>query len=130
MTLTMSNVINKKQLLREISGLELCCLDDTTRSFKYATIEGIQDQIDIVTFKPLAQFVNEGQELVPKYIDIDMAEKLYNDRIEMLNNLNIDTDNIDKYVFAPFFVLSHEPSIVKEGTMKTTMHQMRMIKEK
>ena len=123
-----TNIMNKKQLLREISGLELCYETDTARSVKYATIEGIQEQIDSAKFKPLKNFVNEGKK--SKFITDEMAKKLYNERIEILDVLNIKEIDVDKYEIAPFFVLSHELSTVKEGIMKITMNQLRMIKER
>ncbi len=129
MTISIStDIINKKQLLREISGLELCYENDTARSVKYATVEGIQEQIDYAFFKPLINFLNEG--IGSEFITSEMAKKLYDERIEILNTLKIKEIDVDKYEFAPFFILSHEPSTVKEGTMKSTMNQLRMIKER
>ena len=128
MILNMPNgVLNEKKLLKEIASYELRDATDA-QALKYATQEGIQEQIYKSKFIPLLDWVNMGRG--SEFITGEQSKDLYKRRVQQLDDkYDIKESDLSKYCVAPFYVMSQRPNPFKEGTIISTLEQMNMIKE-
>lgn len=121
------DIINAKMILKEIASIELREVEDQ-KTIKYASQEGIQEQIDKSKFFPLIDWVNMGKG--SSHITSEQSEDLYNRRVQQLNSkYDIKEADLNKYHIAIFYVLSQKPNPLKEGAIISTLEQMNMIKE-